>query len=155
MQLFNIALFEPEIPQNTGNIARLCAATGCHLHLIGPLGFSLREKHLKRAGLDYWHLVDVHIYDSFEDFTIKHSNARFYYITAKGKHCYTEFDFQPGDFFVFGSETHGLPEELLAANRESCLRIPMVSGARCLNLSNSVAIVVYSALHKQMFRGLS
>lgn len=153
--MFNIALFEPEIPQNTGNIARLCAATGCHLHLIGPLGFSLREKHLKRAGLDYWHLVDIHIHNSFEDFTTKHSNAKFYYITTKGRHYYTEFDYQPGDFFVFGSETHGLPEELLTVNRESCLRIPMVSGARCLNLSNSVAIIVYNALYKQMFRGLS
>ncbi|MDD2555685.1 MAG: tRNA (uridine(34)/cytosine(34)/5-carboxymethylaminomethyluridine(34)-2'-O)-methyltransferase TrmL [Syntrophaceticus sp.] len=153
--MFNIALFEPEIPQNTGNIARLCAATGCHLHLIGPLGFSLQNKHLKRAGLDYWDLVDIHIYDDFEDFTAKQPNARYYYITTKGKRNYNEFDFQPGDFFVFGSETQGLPEELLTANRDSCLCIPMVPSARCLNLSNSVAIVVYDALSKQLFIGLS
>ena len=153
--MFNIALFEPEIPQNTGNIARLCAATGCHLHLIGPLGLSLQNKHLKRAGLDYWDLVDIHIYDDFEDFTAKQPNARYYYITTKGKRNYNEFDFQPGDFFVFGSETNGLPEELLTVNTGSCLRIPMVPGARCLNLSNSVAIIAYNALSKQMFRGLS
>jgi tRNA (cytidine/uridine-2'-O-)-methyltransferase len=153
--LFNIALFEPEIPQNTGNIARLCAATGCHLHLIGSLGFSLQNKHLKRAGLDYWNLVDIHIYNDYEDFMAKQPHARYFYITSKGKRKYTEFEFQPGDFFVFGSETKGLPEELLIVNTGSCLRIPMVPGARCLNLSNSVAIVVYDALSKQMFRGLS
>lgn len=153
--MFNIALFEPEIPQNTGNVARLCAATGCHLHLIGPLGFSLQNKYLKRAGLDYWNQVDIHLYDDFEDFTAKQPHARCFYITSKGEHSYAELDFQPGDFFVFGSETQGLPEELLAANKELCLRIPMVPGARCLNLSNSVAIIAYHALSKQMFRGLS
>ena len=153
--MFNIALFEPEIPQNTGNIARLCAATGCHLHLIGPLGFSLEERKLKRAGLDYWHLVDVHVYDSFDDFTAEYADRRFYYITTKGMNYYTEVDYQPGDFFIFGSETHGLPEDLINANKEQCLRIPMVQGARCLNLSNSVAIVIYNALYKQKFKGLS
>jgi tRNA (cytidine/uridine-2'-O-)-methyltransferase len=153
--MFNIALVEPEIPQNTGNIARLCAATGCRLHLIEPLGFSLQDRRLKRAGLDYWHLVDVRIHDTFEELKAEYPHAGYYYITTKGKRYYTEFDFLPGDFFVFGAETHGLPEELLTANGGSCLRIPMVAGARCLNLSNSVAIVVYNALHKQMFRGLS
>lgn len=153
--MFNIALFEPEIPQNTGNIARLCAATGCHLHLIGPLGFSLEDRYLKRAGLDYWHLVDVHIYDSFDDFTAANTDGRFYYLTTKGKSYYTEHEYHPGDFFVFGSETNGLPEELVNANKEHCIRIPMVQGARCLNLSNSVAIIAYNAIHKQMFRGLS
>ncbi|MDR9757702.1 MAG: tRNA (uridine(34)/cytosine(34)/5-carboxymethylaminomethyluridine(34)-2'-O)-methyltransferase TrmL [Thermoanaerobacterales bacterium] len=153
--MFNIALFEPEIPQNTGNIARLCAATGCRLHLIGPLGFSLEERKLKRAGLDYWHLLDVHIYDSFDDFTAEHADSKFYYITTKGMNYYTELDYQPGDFFIFGSETKGLPDDLINANKELCLRIPMVKGARCLNLSNSVAIVIYNALYKQKFRGLS
>lgn len=152
--MINIVLFEPEIPQNTGNIVRLCAATGCSLHLIGPLGFSLQNRFLKRAGLDYWQLADLHIYDSYEDFNTKHQAATFYYVTSTGEHYYTEFHFQPGDFLVFGSETHGLPEELLARKRESCLRIPMVPRARCLNLSNTVAIVMFHALHQQMFRGL-
>ncbi|MFY9141191.1 MAG: tRNA (uridine(34)/cytosine(34)/5-carboxymethylaminomethyluridine(34)-2'-O)-methyltransferase TrmL [Thermacetogeniaceae bacterium] len=153
--MFNVVLFEPEIPQNTGNIARLCAATGCRLHLIGPLGFSLEDRKLKRAGLDYWHLVDVRVYDSFDDFTAEYADRRFYYITTKGMNYYTEVDYQPGDFFIFGSETHGLPEDLINANKEQCLRIPMVQGARCLNLSNSVAIVIYNALYKQKFKGLS
>ncbi|HHY40411.1 MAG TPA: tRNA (uridine(34)/cytosine(34)/5-carboxymethylaminomethyluridine(34)-2'-O)-methyltransferase TrmL [Syntrophaceticus sp.] len=153
--MFNVVLFEPEIPQNTGNIARLCAATGCHLHLIGPLGFSLEERKLKRAGLDYWHLVDVHVYDSFDDFSAKHADRKFYYISTKGMNYYTEFDYQAGDFFIFGSETRGLPDDLLNANKERCLRIPVVQGARCLNLSNSVAIIIYHALYKQKFRGLS
>jgi len=153
--MFNVVLFEPEIPQNTGNIARLCAATGCNLHLIGPLGFSLADRKLKRAGLDYWHLVDVHVYDDYADFTAKHAGQKFYYLTTKGTNYYTEFNYQPGDFFIFGSETHGLPEDLIKANQELCLRIPMVQGARCLNLSNSVAIVIYHALYKQKFRGLS
>lgn len=153
--MFNIVLYEPDIPQNTGNIARLCAATGCHLHLIGPLGFSLQDRHLKRAGLDYWHLVDVHVYDSLEDFKAKHPDSKLFYVTTKGKKYYTDFGHEPGDFFVFGSETKGMPEELLTANQEFCMRIPMISDARCLNLSNSVAVVVYDALSKQMFRGLS
>ena len=153
--MFNIVLYEPDIPQNTGNIARLCAATGCHLHLIGPLGFSLQDRYLKRAGLDYWHLVDVHVYDNLEDFKAKHPAGKLFYVTTKGKKYYTDFDHEPGDFFVFGSETKGLPEELLTANQEFCMRIPMISDARCLNLSNSVAVVVYDALSKQMFKGLS
>jgi len=153
-KMFNIVLYEPDIPQNTGNIVRLCAATGCYLHLIGPLGFSLQDRYLKRAGLDYWHLVDVHYYDCFDDLKVKHSDSRFFYVTTKGTRYYTQFDHEPGDFFVFGSETRGLPEELLTGNKEYCLRIPMIPAARCLNLSNSVAIIVYDALHKQMFKGL-
>lgn len=153
-KMFNIVLYEPDIPQNTGNIVRLCAATGCHLHLIGPLGFSLQDRYLKRAGLDYWHLVDVHYYDCFDDLKVKHSDSRFFYVTTKGTRYYTQFDHEPGDFFVFGSETRGLPGELLEGNREYCLRIPMIPAARCLNLSNSVAIIVYDALYKQMFKGL-
>ncbi|KUK36525.1 MAG: tRNA (cytidine/uridine-2-O-)-methyltransferase [Thermacetogenium sp.] len=153
--MFNVVLYEPEIPQNTGNIARLCAATGCRLHLIGPLGFSLQNRYLKRAGLDYWDMVDVYYYDCFDDLKAKHSKGRFFYVTTKGKRFYTHFDYEPGDFFVFGSETKGLPEKILAANSESCVRIPMVPAARCLNLSNSVAIIVYAALSKQKFRGLS
>lgn len=153
--MFNIVLHEPEIPQNTGNIARLCAATGCHLYLVGPLGFSLQDRYLKRAGLDYWQLVDVHYYDCFDDLKAEHSHGRFFYVTTRGKQLYTHFKYEPGDFFVFGSETKGLPEEMLGANSELCIRIPMVRAARCLNLSNSVAVIVYAAFCKQKFRGLS
>jgi tRNA (cytidine/uridine-2'-O-)-methyltransferase len=153
--MFDVVLYQPEIPQNTGNIVRLCAATGCRLHLIGPLGFSLRDKYLKRAGLDYWPLAEVNYYDSFEQLRERYRQAIFYYITTKGANCYADVQFQQGDFLVFGSETRGLPAELLAANRERCLRIPMIPEARCLNLSNSVAIVVYEALRKQTFKQLS
>jgi tRNA (cytidine/uridine-2'-O-)-methyltransferase len=153
--MFNIVLYEPEIPQNTGNIARLCAATGCRLHLVGPLGFSLQDRYLKRAGLDYWHLVEVIYYDSFEEVRKKYPGARFFYLSTKGKKHYDSFSYRQGDFFVFGSETKGLPEQLILANLDFCLRIPMVKGARSLNLANSVAIVVYEALRQQKFMGLS
>lgn len=147
----HIVLYEPEIPQNTGNIARTCAATGSHLHLVKPLGFSTDDRYLKRAGLDYWHLVDIHYYDSFQELREKYKDHTFYYTTTKAKKFYTEVKYSPNDFLVFGPETRGLPLELLTANAPYCVRIPMVSEARSLNLSNSVAIVVYEALRQLNF----
>ena len=153
---FNIVLVEPEIPQNTGNIARTCAATGSVLHLVKPLGFSVEDKYLKRAGLDYWHLVDVRYYDSFRQLQETYKGSRFYYATTKGTKLYTRVKYRDGDFLVFGKETAGLPRELLSANKDNCIRIPMVRevAARSLNLSNAVAIVLYEALRQQNFEDL-
>ena len=150
----NIVLHEPEIPQNTGNIARTCAATGTHLHMIRPLGFEVSDKYLKRAGLDYWHLVEVSYYDSFQELQDKYPNSRFFYFTTKGRHRHSDVQFQDGDFLVFGKETKGLPEELLLCHEEECLRIPMFSEARSLNLSNSVAVALYEALRQRDYEGL-
>lgn len=150
----HIVLVEPEIPGNTGNIARLCAATTCELHLVRPLGFSTDDKYLKRAGLDYWHLVKVHYHDSFAEVQEKYPEANFYYNTTKAVKHYSEIAYEADDFLVFGKETAGLPESLLKANRENCVRIPMLDDARSLNLSNSVAIVVYEALRQQEFPNL-
>lgn len=152
----NIVLVEPEIPGNTGSIARNCAATGTRLHLVRPLGFSVEDKYLKRAGLDYWPLVDIAYYDSFQEVQERFPEGRFHYLTTKAEHCYHEVSFGPEDFLVFGRETRGLPEELLAANREHCLRIPMrdLPEARSLNLSNAVSIVLYEALRQNGFAGL-
>ena len=152
--MFHIVLVEPEIPQNAGNIARTCAATGTHLHMIRPLGFEVSDKYLKRAGLDYWHLVEVSYYDSFEELKQKYAGARFFYYTTKGRKRHSDVAFQDGDFLVFGKETKGLPEELLLDNEETCVRIPMFSQARSLNLSNSVAVALYEALRQQDFAGL-
>lgn len=152
--MFNIVLVEPEIPQNTGNIARTCAATGSALHIVKPMGFEIDDKKLKRAGLDYWHLLGVRYYDSLDDFFEKTKGARYFYATTKARHTYCEVEFCDNDYLVFGKETKGLPEELLHDNRDSCMRIPMISEARSLNLSNSVAIVVYEALRQTAFRGL-
>ncbi len=151
----NIVLVEPEIPQNTGNIARTCAATGSHLHLIKPLGFSLADKYLKRAGLDYWNLMTYTVYESFEDFLEKNPNANCYFASTKADHSYTQVSYQPNDYLVFGRETRGLPEDLLRANYDRCVRIPMRREARSLNLSNSVAIVLFEALRQQEFAGLT
>lgn len=145
---FNIVLIEPEIPQNTGNIARLCACTGAHLFLVGKLGFSLTEKHLKRAGLDYWDSVDISKYDSLEDLKSEFPNSKFYYLTTKSKNLYTKKSFNPGDFFVFGPETRGIPENILNDNKDDSITIPMQEGQRSLNLSNSVAIVLYEAIRQ-------
>jgi len=147
-------LVEPEIPQNTGNIARTCAATGCKLHLVKPLGFSVDDKHLKRAGLDYWSLVDIHYYDSFEELQQQYSDKLYYFSTTKGKKRYTEVTYERDCFLVFGKETAGLPKPLLEKNAEYCIRVPMINEARSLNLSNSVAIVVYEALRQIGFPGL-
>lgn len=149
----NIVLVEPEIPANTGNIARTCATTGAALHLVRPLGFSTDDKHLKRAGLDYWHMLDIYYHDSFADVREKYPHNRFYYVSTRGDKYYHQVPYGPDDFLVFGKETQGLPEQLLQANREYCLRIPMLPGARSLNLSNSVAVVLFEALRKQGFPG--
>ena len=152
--MFNIVLVEPEIPQNAGNIARTCAATGTRLHMIRPLGFEVTDKYLKRAGLDYWHLVEICYYDSFEELTSKYPNGKFYFFTTKGRHRHSDVRFQDEDFLVFGKETKGLPEELLMKNPDTCLRIPMFGEARSLNLSNSVAVALYEALRQNDYPNL-
>lgn len=152
--MLNVVLVEPEIPQNTGNIARTCAATGTRLHLVKPLGFDLSDKHLKRAGLDYWSLLDIHIYENLREFFKKNAGGRYYFASTKSKHRYTEVTYRDGDYLFFGRETRGLEESLLHENYENCIRIPMREGARSLNLSNSVAIVLYEALRQQDFAGL-
>ena len=144
--MLNIVLVEPEIPQNCGNIARTCAATGSRLHLIRPLGFDISDKAVKRAGLDYWHLVDVRDYESIEDFFVRNDVRRMWCLSTKAPRSYAEADFQDGDYLFFGKETKGLPEDFLEAHREHCVRIPMKQDARSLNLSNAVAITVYEAL---------
>lgn len=150
----NIVLVEPEIPQNTGNIARTCAATGCRLHLVRPLGFSTDDRYLKRAGLDYWSLVDINYYDSFEELKSLHPEGLFFYSTTKGQKRHSEVAYKKDCFIVFGKETAGLPKALLEANREFCIRVPMINEARSLNLANSVAIVVYEALRQIGFPGM-
>lgn len=150
----NIVLHQPEIPQNTGNIGRTCAATGSSLHLIRPLGFSVSDRALKRAGMDYWHDLDVHYYDSFADFTSQNPNAKIYMATTKAKHTYTEVNYGRDDFIMFGSEGSGIPEEILMDCRDTCIRIPMLAKYRSLNLSNSVAVVLYEALRQTGFDSL-
>lgn len=154
IKLFNIVLVEPEIPQNTGNIARTCAATGSKLHIVKPMGFEIDDKKLKRAGLDYWHLLGVQYYENLEDFFKKNSGGRYFYSTTKGLNTYSDVSYRDGDYILFGKETRGLPEELLHDNRDNCIRIPMIDEARSLNLSNSVAIVVYEALRQIGFSEL-
>lgn len=155
MRMFNIVLVEPEIPQNTGNIARTCAATGCTLHLVKPLGFEISDKYLKRAGLDYWQYVTVKIWDNVEQLFAAYPEGKFYFFTTKGRHRHDEAHFCEGDFLVFGKETKGLPEELLMQNEKTCVRIPMLGDLRSLNLSNSVAIAVYEGLRQNDFKGFN
>ena len=150
----NIVLLEPEIPANTGNIGRTCVVTGSSLHLIRPLGFEISEKTLKRAGLDYWHKLDVNIYDNLQHFTDTHKDANIWYVTTKAEHPYTSAQFMPDDFLMFGKETAGIPESILAANYDRCIRIPMMKDERSLNLSNAVAIVLYEALRQNGFKDL-
>ena len=152
--MLNVVLVEPEIPQNCGNIARTCAATGSRLHLIRPLGFDISEKAVRRAGLDYWHLVDVRDYESLEDFFSKNDVRQMWCLATTAPRSYTEARFEDGCYLFFGKETKGLPEDFLEAHRESCVRIPMRAEARSLNLSNSVAITVFEALRQQDFSGL-
>lgn len=152
--MLNIVLLEPEIPQNTGNISRTCAATGCSLHLVGPLGFSLADRYLKRAGLDYWNLLDLHVYDNWEMFHEAHPDIRPWMATTKGTANYCDVQYSDGDWLLFGKETRGLPEQMLAADYERAIRLPMREEARSLNLSNSVAIVTYEALRQLGFPGL-
>ncbi len=153
--MFNIVLVEPEIPQNTGNIARTCAATGCRLHLVKPLGFEVSDKYLKRAGLDYWQFVSVTYWENFEELLKANPEGRFFYFTTKAMHGYTDACYRGGDFLVFGKETRGLPEELLKAHPDECVRIPMMGELRSLNLSNSVAIAVYEGLRQNGFKGMN
>lgn len=153
--MFNLVLVEPEIPQNTGNIVRTCAATGCKLHLVRPLGFEVTDKHLKRAGLDYWKDADIFYYDSFDEVLNKFPSSSFYFFTTKARKNYSEVSYKAGDFFVFGKETRGLPEELLVKHPDGCVRIPMLNDTRSLNLSNSVAIAVYEGLRQQGFKGFN
>ena len=149
MQPFNIVLVEPEIPPNTGNIARLCAATGSRLHLVGKLGFSTDDRYLKRAGLDYWEHVSLQYWQDLDELKARNPEGRFFYLSTKVARNYLAVAFQPGDFLVFGKETKGLPPELLAANPESAITIPMPSGkVRSINLSSSAAIVLYEALRQ-------
>lgn len=143
--MFNIVLVEPEIPQNTGNIARTCAAAGCTLHLIRPLGFEVSDKYLKRAGLDYWQFVDIRYYDGIGQLFSAFPEGRFWFFSTKAARVHSDVRYREGDFLVFGKETKGLPEELLAARYESCVRLPMLGGIRSLNLANSVAVAVYEA----------
>lgn len=152
--MFHIVLVEPEIPPNTGNIARTCAATGCVLHLVEPLGFSIDDRSLKRSGLDYWSLLDIRRYQNLDHFFEENPEGPYYYFTTKAPRAYTEASFADGAYFLFGKETRGLPESLLIANPERCLRIPIREGARSLNLSNSVAIAVFEALRQTGFQGL-
>lgn len=152
--MLNIVLVEPEIPQNCGNIARTCAATGCRLHLVRPLGFDISEKAVKRAGLDYWHLVDVRDYENLSDFFQRNEAKRMWCLSTKAPRRYTEAEFRDGDYLFFGKETKGLPESFLEAHRDACIRLPMRSEARSLNLSNAVAITVYEALRQLDFPGL-
>ena len=151
----NIVLVQPEIPQNTGNISRTCAATGAKLHLVKPLGFDISEKAVRRAGLDYWDKVDIQVYEDLDDFFAKNAGGRFWYLTTKAKHCYSDVAFDQNDYLVFGRETYGLPEPLIKENYDHSLRIPMREGLRSLNLSNSVAIVLYEALRQTGFDNLS
>ncbi len=149
--IMNIVLFEPEIPANTGNIGRTCMATGTSLHLIEPLGFKLNEKALKRAGLDYWNDLDVHTYINYQDFLEKNPNAKIYMATTKAHQTYVDVNYEPDCFIMFGKESAGIPEEILVQNENTAIRIPMNSEIRSLNLSNSVAIVLYEALRQNNF----
>ena len=153
MPTLNIVLVEPQIPQNTGNIARTCAATGARLHLVEQMGFRVDDAKLKRAGLDYWHLLDITYYDGLDDFFEKNKNGNFYYFSTKSTKIYSEIEYPDNTYLVFGKETAGLPEDLLFANQENCVRLPMInnSAARSLNLSNSVAIGVYEVLRQWNF----
>ena len=154
MSNINIALIEPEIPQNTGNIARTCAATGASLHLVKPMGFEIDDRKLKRAGLDYWHELDITYYESLDEFLRINADEQMYFFSTKAPRAYTEIEYPERVFLVFGKETKGLPEELLKQNPDRCVRIPMRDKLRSLNLSNSVAIIAYEALRQSGFSGL-
>ena len=152
--MFNIVLVEPEIPKNTGNISRTCAVTGCRLHLVRPLGFSVDDRYLKRAGLDYWKDLELFYYDSYEEVEQKHPGARFFLYSTHAEKSYADIEYRPGDFLVFGKETAGLGPAILTGRMQNAARIPMLPDRRSLNLSNSVAIVVYEALRQNGFSGM-
>ena len=151
---YNVVLVEPEIPQNTGNIARTCAVTNTKLHIVKPMGFEITDAKLKRAGLDYWHFLGVKYYENIDEFFETNKGGRFFFSTTKAVNNYCDVQFCDNDFILFGKETKGLDEALLKANKGHCIRIPMIDEARSLNLSNSVAIVLYEALRQQNFEGL-
>lgn len=155
MSEINIVLVEPEIPQNTGNIARTCAATGARLHIVKPMGFTIDDKKLKRAGLDYWYLLDLTYYENLDDFFEKNKNGRFFFFTTKARQTHSDVKYPDKSYLIFGKETKGLPEELLLQHPDECVRIPMIDDARSLNLSNSVAIGVYEALRQLGYPELS
>ena len=151
----NIVLLEPEIPSNTGNIGRTCVATGTSLHLIKPLGFDISDKAVKRAGMDYWPQLDLHVYENYEDFMAKNPGAKVYYATTKAPYIYSEAHYEPDCFIMFGKESAGIPEKILYDNQKTCVRVPMIGDIRSLNLSNSVAIVLYEALRQNNFAGMN
>lgn len=153
--MLNIVLLEPEIPANTGNIGRTCVATGTRLHLIEPLGFKLNEKALKRAGLDYWDKLDVTVYSDFQDFLNRNPGAKIYMATTKAPNVYTEADYEPDCYIMFGPESRGIPEDILVEHQETCVRIPMWGDIRSLNLSNSVSIILYEALRQNGFEKMT
>ena len=150
----NIILHEPEIPANTGNIGRTCVATGTALHLIKPLGFDISDKAVRRAGMDYWKDLELYVYTNFEDFVSRNKDARIYMATTKAKKAYTEVEYSENDFIMFGKESAGIPEEILVKYEDTSVRIPMIGEIRSLNLSNSVAIMLYEALRQQDFEGM-
>ncbi|MCL5056977.1 MAG: tRNA (uridine(34)/cytosine(34)/5-carboxymethylaminomethyluridine(34)-2'-O)-methyltransferase TrmL [Actinobacteria bacterium] len=150
-----VVLVEPEIPANTGNVARTCAVTGAELHLVRPLGFSIDDRQLKRAGLDYWHLLKVYVHDSFQQLLMDYPAGRFFFLSTKGKRFYNQTRFREDDFIVFGRETAGLSDSILKGNDEYMLRIPMLDGTRSLNLSNSVALVLYEAMRQLGYPDMS
>lgn len=152
---FHIVLVEPEIPANTGNIARTCAATGTHLHLVRPLGFSTDDKMMKRAGLDYWYAVHIEYHDSFQELLDAYPGGRFFYTSTRATKVYSDLQYQDGDFFVFGKETKGLPQALLDANQETSIRMPMTDKVRSMNLSNSAAVILFEALRQNSFPGMA
>ncbi|MBQ8315435.1 MAG: tRNA (cytidine(34)-2'-O)-methyltransferase, partial [Lachnospiraceae bacterium] len=149
--MINIVLLEPEIPANTGNIGRTCVATGSRLHLIEPLGFDISEKAVRRAGMDYWKDIDLHVYKNYKEFLLKNPGARPYMATTKGQSLYSEVAYEDEVYIMFGKESAGIPEEILMTDKERCIRIPMLSEIRSLNLSNSVAILTYEALRQKGF----
>ncbi len=153
--MINIVLHEPEMPANTGNIGRTCVATGARLHLIEPMGFRINDKTVKRAGLDYWDKLDVTIYDDYADFLEKNPGAKIYMATTKAHHTYTEVQYEDDCYIMFGKESAGIPEEILVDHEDTCIRIPMVGDIRSLNLSNSVAIVLYEALRQGGFKAMN
>ena len=154
MSGINIVLLEPEIPANTGNIGRSCVATGSTLHLIEPLGFSTDDKYIKRSGMDYWAQLDVRYYNNFEDFLNKNQHPMIYMTSSKVTRCYTDVAYPPGAFIMFGKESAGIPKGILDKYPDTCVRIPMIPGVRCLNLGSSVAVVLYEALRQQGFIGM-
>lgn len=154
MSTINIVMVCPQIPQNTGNVARTCAATGARLHLVGPMGFKADDRKLKRAGLDYWEHLDITYYKDLDDFLQRNPQGPFFYFSTKARHVYSDVSYPDGCFLLFGAETTGLPEELLLRNPDSCVRLPMMQGLRSLNLSNTVAVAVYEVLHQWNFPAL-